>query len=97
VRCDPALALQLAHEADRVRERLNGYFGYAAVGAVRIVQGAVGPKTVASVGEGEARQLPAGTERRLDELGGPLANSLRELGRGILAEDERTTHILARS
>ena len=38
VRCDPALALQLSYEADRMRERLNGYFGYPAVGAIRIVQ-----------------------------------------------------------
>ena len=38
VRCDPSLALQFAHETDRVRERLNAYFGYPAVGAVRIVQ-----------------------------------------------------------
>ena len=38
VRCDPSLSLQFAHETDRVRERLNSYFGYPAVGAVRIVQ-----------------------------------------------------------
>ena len=38
VRCDPALALQFSYETDRVRERLNAYFGYPAVGAVRIVQ-----------------------------------------------------------
>src|SRR5918997_1964335 len=42
VRCDPSLALQLAHETDRVRERLNSYFGYPAVGAVKIVQAPVG-------------------------------------------------------
>jgi hypothetical protein len=85
VRCDPSLALQLAHETDRMRERLNGYFGYAAVGAVRIVQGSVGPKVAAPAPDGEPRDLPPGTRRRLDEIEGPLADSLRELGRQVLA------------
>ena len=47
VRCDPSLALQFSYETDRVRERLNGYFGYPAVGSVRIVQGRVGPQSAA--------------------------------------------------
>jgi hypothetical protein len=97
VRCDPSLALQLAHETDRMRERLNGYFGYAAVGAVRIVQGAVGPKAEAPAPDGEPRDLPPATQRRLDAVEGPLADSLRELGRQILAREERFPHIIAGS
>ena len=86
VRCDPSLSLQFAHETDRVRERVNAYFGYPAVGAVRVVQKAVGlegrrqPPTVAS--SDQSRQE---TERRIDRVEGPLRNSLRALARGIIA------------
>lgn len=97
VRCDPSLALQLAHETDSMRERLNGYFGYAAVGAVRIVQGPVGPKAVAASQAGELAELPARVERRLEEVEGPLAHSLRDLGRQILARQGRTHHVLSGS
>jgi hypothetical protein len=85
VRCDPALVLQFQHEADRVRERLNSYFGYAAVGAVRVVQ-----KPVA-VGPSERREraprtdVPASVERKLDGVDGPLRDSLAALARGVLA------------
>ena len=85
VRCDPSLALQLAHEADRMRERLNGYLGYAAVGAVRIVQGRVGPEAVPAPAPAEQREMPAALERRLEGVEGPLGDSLRALGRQILA------------
>ena len=97
VRCDPSLALQLAHETDRVRERLNGYFGYAAVGAVRIVQGRVGPEAAAPPPEAETHELPVALENRLMEVGGPLAGSLRELGRQILAREGERRRVLARS
>lgn len=85
VRCDPSLALQFAHEADRVRERLNTYFGYPAVGAVRIVQRPVGP-----TGEGEPEapppaEIPADLEGRLERFDEPLRKSLSALARGVLA------------
>ena len=60
VRCDPALALQFAHETDRVRERLNGYFGYPAVGAIRIVPQRVGAARAGA----PRRQLRAKSRRR---------------------------------
>jgi hypothetical protein len=85
VRCDPALSLQFAHETDRVRERLNAYFGYPAVGAVRIVQQAIRPeRKVAPKQDGE-RPIPAATESRLDAVEGPLQESLRVLAKGVLA------------
>ncbi len=84
IRCDPALALQLSYETERVRERLNGYFGYPAVGAVRIVQGKLRREPPPS-GRPLERDIPEEVERRLAALEGPLGASLRELGRLVLA------------
>lgn len=85
VRCDPSLALQLAHETDRVRERLNSYFGYAAVGSVRIVQGRVGPEQMPAPERSEEPAVSAALERRLAAFDAPLRDSLRALGSKILA------------
>jgi hypothetical protein len=85
VRCDPAMALQFSYEADRVRERLNGYFGYPAVGALRIVQRTIVRHTERPVGRVEAADIPADLEDRLRRIGGPLGESLRALARSILA------------
>jgi hypothetical protein len=86
VRCDPAMALQFSYELDRVRERLNSYFGYPAVGAIRIVQQRVGPG-LKSPGSAPAveRDLAPETEARLAAFDEPLRRSLRALGKGILA------------
>jgi hypothetical protein len=84
VRCDPALALQFSYETDRVRERLNGYFGYAAVGAVRIVQRRIGPEA-APQAERPERRISAAVEERIARIDGPLGDSLRALGRSVLA------------
>ena len=84
VRCDPALALQLSYETERVRERLNGYFGYPAVGAIRIVQAKM-VRQQQSPAVGAEATLSEAAERRLSSLDGPLGDSLRRLGRLILA------------
>ncbi len=83
VRCDPSLALQFAHETDRVRERLNNYFGYAAVGAVRIVQQRVGRDEAPAPERREAAELPEGLRQRLDGFDAPLKESLSALARSI--------------
>jgi hypothetical protein len=85
VRCDPALSLRFAHETDRVRERLNAYFGYPAVGAVRIVQQAIGAERAARPKPERQPQISAAVEGRLDRVEGPLRDSLRTLARNILA------------
>ena len=85
VRCDPAVALQFAHESDRVRERLNGYFGYAAIGAVRIVQQRVGAGPAPQPEPLREAALSDSTEDRLAGFEGPLQDSLRALGRRVLA------------
>ena len=86
IRCDPSLALQLSYEADRIRERLNGYFGYAAVGAVKIVQQRIGrapePEAVEIGPDEEALRRLDGA---LDGIDSGLRESLRALGRQVLA------------
>jgi hypothetical protein len=85
VRCDPSMALQLAHETDRVRERLNTYFGYAAVGAVRIVQQPVGRPEKPVARCKPAQELPPQLMDRMEALDEPLKGSLTALARGVLA------------
>ena len=85
VRCDPSLALQFAHETDRVRQRLNAYFGYAAVGAVRIVQQRVGQEEMAEAEPRPAAEIPGALQERLDAFDEPLKDSLSALARGVLA------------
>jgi hypothetical protein len=85
VRCDPAMALQFSYETDGVRERLNRYFGYPAVSAVRIVQRAIMREAEAPTARSEAADIPAELEERLGRIEGPLGDSLRALGRSILA------------
>ena len=88
VRCDPAMALQFSYETDRVRERLNGYFGYAAVGALRIIQQRPGktpsPVPPAAAETGDETSLGA-REGRLAGLDGPLQDAMRALGRAVLS------------
>jgi len=85
VRCDPSVALQFSYETEQVRERLNSYFGYSAVGAVRIVQHRVGAEWQAAPTTTPEPELPAEMETRLVAVGGPLGESLRALGRHVLA------------
>ena len=84
VRCDPALALQFAHETERVRERINAYFGYPAVGAVRIVQRPVGSADAPAPPQ-QAAEIPADVEARLQPFDEPLKASLANLARGVIA------------
>ena len=82
--CDPSLALQFQHEADRVRERLNSYFGYSAVGAIRILQRPIGSEDNKPKARPE-REIGEAMESRLDRFEGPLRESFRALAKSILA------------
>lgn len=86
VRCDPAVALHLAHERDRIRERLNGFLGYPAVAEVRIrpqVPVRPAPAHEPSTAQTDPRRLAA-LEKRLAGVEGPLREALNELGRLII-------------
>ena len=90
IRCDPSVALQLAHETGQIRERLNRFLGFQAVGAVRIVQHpiAAGPEKPSKTPPQSRAADPgrvAMLEARLKLLDEPLAQSLKALGRNVLA------------
>jgi len=88
VRVRPAAALELQHWMPQVIERLNGYFGFRAVGRIRLVQGPVAPRRrrarpPAPVPSPEAA---AAVEKRLAPLAdSPLHDALLRLGRAIRA------------
>jgi hypothetical protein len=86
IRCDPSVALALQHDLEGVRERLNAFLGFPAIGAVRIRQH--------PVGQDEPRPAPEpapdpealrALEERLSRLDAPLGEALLRLGRQILA------------
>jgi len=90
VRCDPSVALQLAHETGQIRERLNRFLGFQAVGAVRIVQHPIAAQSDKATdaparGGGVDPDRLAKLESRLKPLDEPLAQSLKALGRNVLA------------
>jgi hypothetical protein len=85
VRCDPSLALQFSYETERVRERLNGYFGYPAVSTLRIVQHRVGGEEAAKEKAAAEPPFPESWDERLAGMDRPLGDALRTLGRRILA------------
>ena len=86
VRCDPALALPLEYERESVRQRLNGFLGFPAIGEVRILQHPLrkGEKPENREVEPDAEKIEALAER-LGDLDEPLGASLMALGRQIIA------------
>jgi hypothetical protein len=85
VRCDPSVVLQFQHETGRVRERLNSYFGYPAVGAVKIVQQRVGAAAAPEPPAKPARPISPKLGEKLDRVDGPLGDSLRRLAKAVIA------------
>lgn len=86
VRCDPAVAMQLTYERDRIRERLNGFLGYPAVAEVRIRQQPLArPAAVEALAPPVDAARLAALDQRLGPVDGPLRDALAELGRLVLA------------
>jgi hypothetical protein len=88
VRVRPAAALELQHWMPQVIERVNGYFGFRAVGHIRLVQGPVTrPKRRARPAlPALAPAAAAELEAQLAPLAGsPLHDALLNLGRAVRA------------
>ncbi|MCC4244067.1 DUF721 domain-containing protein [Stappia indica] len=88
VQTDGATALLLTHEMPQLVERINGFFGWAAVERIRILQRPVTdrrrqppPKLRPLTGEEEAELH----ERLAPVEGTPLGAALERLGRAVLA------------
>ena len=88
VRVRPAAALELQHWMPQIIERLNGYFGFAAVGRIRLVQGPVAPRTRRAkrpVRQPTPEQAAAVETRLAGMAGSPLHDALLALGRSVRA------------
>ncbi len=87
LRVDGPLALELQHLAPQLIERINGYFGYAAVARLQIIQGplphAPPPARRPPAPLDPARQRTL--QKRLATIGDdPLRQALERLGRAVL-------------
>jgi len=87
IRVDGPKAILIQHELGQIVERVNGFFGYAAISAARIVQGPVGkpkgppPKPAAGLA---AEQETALSETLSEVESDALKAALDRLGRGVL-------------
>jgi hypothetical protein len=90
VRAAPGRALDLQHETSRLVERINGFYGYAAVRQIKIVQG---PLKFASSAAAKPQLTPAEAdhvEAAISGIADPeLKDALRRLGTGALASRSR--------
>ncbi len=88
IACDGPAAVFIQHSVDEIRARLNTFFGFAAIDAIRVVQRK--PDAPRRRQERASVQLsPAGRER-LDRIlahveDDELRTRLEALGRGVLA------------
>jgi hypothetical protein len=86
IRATPGRGLDLQHETPRIIDRINSFYGYPAISAVRIMQAPLGPKKPSRVAApeldpGQAKAL----EDRLAAVADPaLKTALRRLGTGVL-------------
>lgn len=81
IRAAPGRALELQYEASRIMSRINSFFGYGAVSAVKVVQAQELPQ-----GRPSPARLPEKPvcEQELATLeDGPLKAALERLGRGV--------------
>ena len=82
----PGRGLDLQHEIPHIIERINGFYGYGAIGAVKIVQGALATKPAKPVPPILPEDRLQTLEARLAGVADPgLRDALRRLGTGTLA------------
>ena len=87
IRVVPGRGLDLQHETPLIIDRINAFYGYAAIAAVKIRQGALSPKKAPS-GASPALEAPAAQalESELEGVADPeLKDALRRLGQGVLS------------
>jgi hypothetical protein len=82
-------AIELQHDTERIIERINGYYGYEAITALKIRQ--AGEKRRPAPKPRPAEMSPADTKRLHNDLEAiadePLKAALERLGRGVLGGD----------
>ena len=95
LRVAPVAALELQHEAPRLIERINGYFGYAAVAELRLVQAPLKKRNPIPPRQAKKRVDPARQSElahRLEAVEDPeMRQTLNRLGMAILSESGEST------
>jgi hypothetical protein len=84
LRVDPARALDVEYRTRQIIERINAYFGYRAVGEIRLIQAPLERKAEEPI----RPQKPAIPASSADA--DPLTEALARLERGVLAAARRT-------
>ena len=88
LRVDPSRALEVQYALDQLIERINGYFGYHAVAAIRILQAQVNPPINArSDKSGDAKKLKNNLVRK--HLSGWIKHPKRPCDEGLSQALER--------
>jgi hypothetical protein len=87
IRVVPGRGLDLQHETPRIIDRINAFYGYAAIAAVKIRQGGLSPKKALSpalpaLDAQAAQALESDLEGVADQ---GLKDALRRLGQGVLS------------
>jgi hypothetical protein len=88
IRVAGASAVRLQHLLPQILERVNGFYGYRAVGRVRLLQAPLPPRQQKP--RRESRSLSAIEQRALDEMTAGIGDSrlqsaLRRLGEAVSA------------
>jgi hypothetical protein len=86
LRAAPGRALDLQHEIPRIAERINGFYGYAAIGRIKLVEAPLEPARALVPRPRLDEAGAAALEGRLRDIADPaLKEALRRLGEGALA------------
>lgn len=85
LRCDPAAALTVDYQRDLIIERVNAFFGFPAIDRVQVRQRAVRPSAPPARRTVVSAEDDAALDRKLAHVDEDLRESLRGLGRAILA------------
>lgn len=90
VECAPGMGLFVSHETRRMMARINLFFGFAAVGRIKIVQGdgkmTAAPKSKAPRSQAEPAAVPQRIRALIDEIDDPkLRASLTKMGANMFS------------
>ncbi len=86
LRAAPGRALDLQHETARIAERINSFYGYAAIASIKIIQAPLTANPVPAAKPALDAGRAAALEARLRDIADlPLRAALRKLGQGALA------------
>jgi hypothetical protein len=86
---EPAFALDIGYQLPQLQQRINGYFGYPAVAAIRLKQQPLASTSIAPIPTGQPRRMARPQPPTLpptlqplpaaDNLPTPLAEALKSL------------------